>query len=286
MPACLTHYYFAQRVREDLPDKADLDLCAYLWGAQGPDFFFCHRFLPFWKGESLRPYGNRLHEETPSKVLGAMRKFLKTHPDPVYRSYVWGFVCHYSLDCTAHPYINWLAKELAAQRSCETSSTMHGEIESALDAIILRCETGKLPSEMPLKRTFPKNEGVQRKIAHLYRQVLFTIYGEDVKEEALVQAMDDTHFVFSLVTDRTGLKKRLISRLEKGKPSSISSHIVPLTEEDSIDYANVQNHPWGEEGSCQSFFELYGEAQGVAGKILSGFMEGDLSELTEEKPFG
>ena len=139
---------------------------------------------------------------------------------------------------------------------------------------------------MPLKRTFPKNEGVQRKIAHLYRQVLFTIYGEDVKEEALVQAMDDTHFVFSLVTDRTGLKKRLISRLEKGKPSSISSHIVPLTEEDSIDYANVQNHPWGEEGSCQSFFELYGEAQGVAGKILSGFMEGDLSELTEEKPFG
>lgn len=57
MPACLTHYYFAQSVREDLPDKASLDSCAYAWGAQGPDFFFCHRFLPFWKGESIKEYG-------------------------------------------------------------------------------------------------------------------------------------------------------------------------------------------------------------------------------------
>ena len=286
MPACLTHYYFAQSVREDLPDKASLDSCAYAWGAQGPDFFFCHRFLPFWKGESIKEYGTRLHEEKPSKMLGAMRDFLKTHPDSVYRSYVWGFVCHYSLDCTAHPYINWLSKELTSQRPWETPSTMHGEIEASLDTIILRSETGKLPSEMPLKYIFPKNEAVERRIAHLYRQVLFALYGEDVKEDVLVQAMDDAHHVFSLLTDRTGLKKRLFHRLEKNKPSGISSHIVPLTEEDSIDYANTQNLPWGAEGSSQSFFELYGEAQGVAGKILAGFMDGDLSALTKERPFG
>lgn len=286
MPACLTHYFFAKRVLEDLSDKASLDPCAYIWGAQGPDFFFCHRFLPFWKGPSLAEYGGKLHQETPSKVLGAMRDFLKDHNDPVYRGYVWGFVCHYSLDSTSHPYINWLAKELASHRPWENPSTMHGEIESAIDAIILRSETGKLPSEMGLKHTFPQNEGVQRKIAHLYRYVLFVLYGVEVEEKALVQAMNDTHRVFSLVTDRTGLKRKVIQRIEKGKPSAISSHIVPLTEEDSVDYANLQNLPWGEEGSSQSFFELYGEAQGVAGKILSNFEEGNLSVLTGEKPFG
>ena len=286
MPACLTHYYFAQNVRESLEEKASLNLCAYAWGAQGPDFFFCHRFLPFWKGRSLKDYGGRLHRETPSKVLGAMRDFLKEHPDPVYRSYVWGFVCHYSLDCTAHPYVNWLAVELAKQRPWETPSTMHGEIESALDAIILRFETGKLPSEVPLKEMFPKNEPIQRKIAHLYHHVFLSLYGEDVPEELLVQAMSDAHVVFSLVTDRTGLKRKVIQRIEKGKPSSISSHLVPLTESDDVDYANLQNAPWGDGDSHQSFFELYGEAQGVAGKILGNFMDGDLSQLTEEKPFG
>ena len=141
-----------------------MDACAYAWGAQGPDFFFCHRFLPFWRGRSLQEYGGRLHDETPSNVLGAMREFLKAHPDPVYRSYVWGFVCHYSLDCTAHPYINWLAQELVRQRPWETPSTMHGEVEAALDAIVLRYETGKLPSEVPLKTMFPKNHGVEGKI--------------------------------------------------------------------------------------------------------------------------
>lgn len=62
--------------------------------------------------------------------------------------------------------------------------------------------------------------------------------------------------------------------------------MVPLTEDDQVDFANVQNAPWGDGSSSQSFFELYGEAQGVAGKILSGFSQGDLSALTGEKPFG
>lgn len=286
MPACLTHYYFAQNVRENLPDASSLDACAYAWGAQGPDFFFCHRFLPFWRGRSLQEYGGRLHDEMPSKVLGAMREFLKAHPDPVYRSYVWGFVCHYSLDCTAHPYINWLAQELVRQRPWETPSTMHGEVEAALDAIVLRYETGKLPSEVPLKTMFPKNHGVEGKIARLYRQVLFTLYGEDIPEGLFLQAMDDAHTIFGLVTDRTGLKKKLVARLEKGRPCVISSHMVPLTEDDQVDFANVQNAPWGDGSSSQSFFELYGEAQGVAGKILSGFFQGDLSALIGEKPFG
>lgn len=98
--------------------------------------------------------------------------------------------------------------------------------------------------------------------------------------------MDDAHTIFGLVTDRTGLKKKLVARLEKGRPCVISSHMVPLTEDDQVDFANVQNAPWGDGSSSQSFFELYGEAQGVAGKILSGFFQGDLSALTGEKPFG
>ena len=286
MPACLTHSLFSLNVRESLSSKASLDLCAYAWGAQGPDFFFCHRFLPIWKGPSIGVYGNRLHQAVPSKVLGAMRAFLEKHPDPVYRSYVWGFVCHYSLDSIAHPYINWLAAQLVKDAPWETTSTLHGQVESALDAIVLRAETGKLPSEVPLGKLFPKNEGVERKIARLYRHVLFHLYGEDVGEDLLVQAMNDAHGVFTLVTDRTGLKRKVIARLEKGKPSSISSHIVPLTEEDDVDYANVANAPWGDEGSCQSFFELYGEAQGLAVEIINGFMGGDLSALTGERPFG
>lgn len=289
MPACITHYLFAQKVLEALPNWENIDRCAYDWGAQGPDFLFCHRYFSLSKEKSLKEYGNALHQAPPSVTLEAMRTFLKQHKEPVYRSYVWGFLCHYALDSTAHPYVNALAAELAEQRPAENTSTMHGEIESALDAIVLRSETGKLPSDFPLKRTFPKNEGVQRRIAKLYRDVLFAVFGKNVSEEELLRATYDANFVFSCVTDRTGLKKRLFEVLEKGRPHYIASHIVPLVEREDIDYANVRNMPWKDNGEMErsvSFFELYSQAQNLAQKLIGGFMEGNLSELTQDKPFG
>ncbi len=288
MPACLTHHQFARVVREALPENTVTDLCAYNWGAQGPDFLFCHRYFPWMKGKSLKAYGNKLHETSPSETLEAMRDFLKRCDEPGYRSYIYGFLCHYSLDSTAHPYINALAERLLEEQPYETAGTLHGEIEAALDAIVLRSETGKLPSEMSLGKMFPKNEAVQRRIARLYREVLFQVYGADIKEEELLRATKDAHFVFSCLTDKTGLKKKIFDLMESGKPHYVASHIVPLMERDDIDYANLQQTEWqGREGSSQqSFFELMTEAKTLAERLITSFDQGDFAALTQEKPFG
>lgn len=288
MPACLTHHCFARRVLEQLSDKDSVNATAFFWGAQGPDFLFCHRYFPWMQGRSLKSFGNRIHEENPVKTFGAVREFLKRHTDPAYRSYVWGLLCHYALDSTAHPYINALADRLVAERPAETRTTMHGEIEAALDAIVLRRETGKLPSEVPLGRMFPKNEPVQRRIAKLYRDLIFRLYDEDISEAELLRATEDAHFVFSCLTDRLGLKKRMFDVLEKGKAHVISSHIVPITEDDSVDYANVQNTEWtaGGETSQESFFDLFDRSLEKADVLIRNFFDGNLSALTEERPFG
>lgn len=289
MPACLTHYLFAQNVLQDLAEKESIDQCAYFWGAQGPDFLFCHRYFPWMKGRSLKSYGNELHSVAkPSVTFTAMRNFLKHHEDPSYRSYVYGFLCHYALDSTAHPYINALAGTLREDRPYETPTTMHGEIEAALDAIVLRHETGKLPSEVPLGKMFPRNEPVQRRIAKLYREVILEVFGADIPEQELLRATQDAHFVFSCLTDRTGLKKRLFDTIEAGKAHTVSSHIVPITEREGIDYANLQQEEWhaGDVTSHQSFFELMGEAMGLAETLISGFQGIDFSAVTGERPFG
>ena len=287
MPACLTHHLFAKNVLSDLPEQKDLNLCAYYWGAQGPDFLFCHRYFPWMRGRSLKSYGSELHNTPPSQTLSAMRDFVRSHDDPAYRSYVYGFICHYALDSTAHPYVNALAEQLLEARDYETQTTMHGEVEAALDAIVLRSETGKLPSEVSLGDMFPKNEAVQRRIAKLYRHVLSQVYGEEFPEEELLRAAKDAHFVFSALTDRTGLKKRIFDLIENGKPHHVASHIVPITERDDVDYANIRQEEWTALGhsSRQSFFELMGEAMGVAETLISNFDEGDFAKLTKEKPF-
>ena len=287
MPACLTHSYLANAVAHSLGETGLENTPEYIWGAQGPDFLFCHRYFPWMKGRSLKEYGSRLHSEVkPSVTFSAMREFLSRHRDPGYQAYVTGFVCHYALDSTAHPYVNALAAELAAQRPWETVNTMHGEVEASLDAIILRRETGMLPSQVNVKQMFPKNESAQRRIAKLYQAVLLSACGEDVPEGELLRATNDAHFVFSLLNDRTGLKRQLFQRVEKGKPSLVTSHIVPITEEDGVDFANIQHSPWGDPPSKQSFFDLFDQAIELAKQLITRFDTCDFAALTGERPFG
>ena len=287
MPACLTHTYFAKAVAQSLRETGLENTPEYIWGAQGPDFLFCHRYFPWMKGRSLKEYGSRLHSEVkPSVTFSAMREFLSRHRDPGYRAYVTGFVCHYALDSTAHPYVNALAAELAAQRPWETVNTMHGEVEASLDAIILRRETGMLPSQVNVKQMFPKNESAQRRIAKLYQAVLLSACGEDVPEGELLRATNDAHFVFSLLNDRTGLKRQVFQRVEKGRPSLVTSHIVPITEEDGVDFANIQHSPWGDPPSKQSFFDLFDQAIELAKQLITRFDTCDFAALTGERPFG
>ncbi len=290
MPACITHNQFAQDVLTQLSSPA-ADLCAFFWGAQGPDFLFCHRYIQVSarKGQrSLQEYGSALHKTPPSQTLSAMRNSLAHHSNPTYRSYILGFICHYALDSTAHPYINARAVQLAAQRPNENTSTMHGEIESALDAIVLRWKTGALPSQVRLKDLFPKNEGVQRQIACLYRELLFAVYRQDVPEQSLYQATNDAHFLFACSTDRTGLKRSFFNRLEQGRPHYVTSHLVPITEDPEMDYANTQHEKWRwkDLASCQDFFQLYEHALALALELGNHFDTVDFKGATGDRPFG
>ena len=69
MPAAITHYLHAKRVLEAMQKRESSFQVvgdAFYWGAQGPDFLFCSRFLPWQKGEKLSAYGSRLHDLTPT----------------------------------------------------------------------------------------------------------------------------------------------------------------------------------------------------------------------------
>lgn len=291
MPACLTHSQFAQEVQERM-NLTSLEPAAYAWGAQGPDFLFCHRYIQAAvrkETDNLQKFGSALHKTQPSLTLSAMRDFLARHPDSTYRSYVLGFLCHYALDSTVHPYVNARAKALAQERPWENTSTMHCGIEASLDTIILRWKTGKLPSEVKLVSCFPKNEGVQRKIACLYREVLFSVYGTDVSQEELFRATKNARSIFSATTDRSGLKRMVFERLERGRPGYVTSHLVPITEDPEPDYANDLKSAWvtaqGETRE-ESVFELYEQALERAEALFRGFDTADLKELTGDTPFG
>lgn len=295
MPAAITHYLQCQRVLK-LLEKSDSPVSvsreAYFWGAQGPDFFACHRFLPWWKGESLSRFGDRLHSAPPAGTLAAMWRYVDEHPQDAYaRSYAMGFLCHYAADSVCHPFVQSQAEGMHRAEPSQSVEVCHNELESALDLIILRYERAALPSELPLKRTVPHHPEAEHSIASLYASVLQTLFGAQIPEERLLECLEDCRKIFSLLTDRTGLKKNLLRTLEKNKQRAISCHIRGMTEDGDIDYANTLHEIWrwppetGEE-RCESFFELYESSiERAAELIQEAPVCRDFAILTENIPF-
>ena len=161
MPAMIAHYLFAQRVFSKLKAGVTPEAPAMAAvGAQGPDIFFFHRVLPWEPGTSFAKQGSLLHKISPAKLFEAFRAGINrasAEDRAAMTGYVQGFFCHYALDRAVHP------SSITGRRSFAGSSRDMGpppistifRIESALDTITLRRETGRLVRDFKLASVIP-----------------------------------------------------------------------------------------------------------------------------------
>lgn len=289
MPAAITHFLQAEKVMDELEKqgtKYSVDRDAFLWGAQGPDFLYCHRYLPWQRGISLKQYAKKLHREKPSSLFDAMREYVAAgNQNKIVESYLYGFLCHYSLDRIGHPYIQYHTKVLLEKDAEQNEAFLHNQIESVLDTIMLRYEMGRLPMEFNLKWTVPKNREVQSKIADLYAFVLNRLYGLKDSGAALFQATEDCRRIFGLLNDRTTIKKALAERFEKRRKlhDGLSCRFRPVSEADEYDYANVLLSDWcwpldSHAVRNEDFFSLYDQSIQESLKLIGCFSDTDRFE--------
>lgn len=295
MPAVISHYLQAERVLDIYLKHGGVpvDRDAFLWGAQGPDFLFCQIFFPWRKTLGMKKLGIRMHRENPIPMLSAMRDYVAENPDDnIVRSYYFGFLCHYSLDRTAHPFVYAQVDALKCQYPRCRSAFLHSKIETALDVILLRYERGELPTEFRLKKAFPKNRVVRQRIASLYSFVCRTIYEENVSEKVILQTERDCRFLTGLQNDRTGLKKRFFHYFEtKHEKYLLSCLFRGLTEDEDFDYSNILTAEWSwpidsPQKRIDTFFQLFEASVGESVMFLQRLDEQtDLHTLFGSIPF-
>ena len=291
MPAAITHYYQALRVWNGcgLGDPAK-STDAFLWGAQGPDFLYYHRLLQPWS-RNIREIGSWLHHEKPSRLLSAMRDFQRSKGNKITEYYLFGFLCHYSLDRTAHPFVYWDVKSLRKLYPGRGDSFLHNQVESVLDGILLRSVTGEFVTDFDLKQTAPDHPETMNEIARFYSSVLEQLYGIHGLEKTLVQSMSDCRRICGILDDRWMIKKPLAEALEKiTHRYHFSSAIRGISESDDFDYANVLHSEWKwpENQSIfsnESFFDLFETTVNESIYFIKEFEAADLSNLTHDIPF-
>lgn len=126
MPSGYTHYRFGKEVTTCLtsrylkPIEKYRDL--YNIGLHGPDILFYYKPL---SSNAVNQTGYGMHDEYADSFFERGIALLKSCDEPdALRAYLYGFICHFALDSTCHPFI---------EKMIQVSGLSHSEIETELD---------------------------------------------------------------------------------------------------------------------------------------------------------
>lgn len=130
MPDPTVHVSFGREVLASLPEEVRDFIVPepYHFALFGPDVWFLYK--PVGRHESR---GRRMHTTKPGLFLmSLLRRARVSDCRAEMFSYLAGFMCHYALDSTVHPYVIWLTAEK------HVFPRSHMSLEHALDAAVMR----------------------------------------------------------------------------------------------------------------------------------------------------
>lgn len=192
MPTTYTHDAFGKVVYQKLPEDIKRVIAGYkmafLIGLHGPDLLFYYR--PFEKNE-VNERGHAMHEAAAAEFFRRGKASYLQNRDEELLSYLTGFICHYMLDSTCHPYIEEYMKETGAG---------HDEIETDLDRYLMERHGFNPFRYCPAKALSPERECV-RVIGECF---------EGLDECQIVKAIRSMHFYTALTVCPNPLKRKVL----------------------------------------------------------------------------
>ncbi|MDO5146075.1 MAG: zinc dependent phospholipase C family protein [Eubacteriales bacterium] len=162
MPTTYTHYAYGQEVFQRLSPELRKQIRPYMGyyhiGVHGPDILFYYRSF---RKNGMNQYGVKVHQEP-------MRCFLEyafsvygrqDHKEEAF-AYLAGFMTHYILDSTCHPYIRKRIRE---------TGISHAEIETDWDYLMMK-KYGKNPLHYKAARHIHTDRRKAEVIAPYYKK--------------------------------------------------------------------------------------------------------------------
>ncbi|ATW25720.1 zinc dependent phospholipase C family protein [Candidatus Formimonas warabiya] len=287
MPSLITHYLCGEKAAqllENTPGETVIKEHRALFnlGTQGPDIFFYHRVWPWTKSQGVEKIGHRMHEYQVGDFFSQAINYIINQRDGERNrltAYLCGYLCHYALDLYTHPYIFFKSGFIRpGELSTAKYTCYHRIFETALDLLMLDRMLKKRPTDLRISQLIQVEKEEAGLLGKMYQSNL-EMMGISVTTAQVVQAIQDMICVQAVLADRWGLKKRLLSSLERilGKYPLMSSMIYPAVIADGLDYLNMRHSPWSlpwdrSVESRLSFPELFDlavqEAKGMCEALL------------------
>lgn len=151
MPAAYAHYRFGKDVLECLPSiyRKPVETYRELYdiGLHGPDILFYYKPL---SSNPVNQTGYQMHDEPALLFFERAASLIKESGNPeALKAYLFGFICHFSLDSACHPYI---------EKMTSTSGLSHSEIETELDRFLMEKDGLKPTVYIPVEHIHATKE--------------------------------------------------------------------------------------------------------------------------------
>lgn len=198
MPTTYTHYRFGSDVFRQLPAALKEQIAPfrefYDLGLHGPDLLFYYKAL---QKNPVNQLGYVMHSKPAREFFRAAKLAMDQLSEPGSSlAYLYGFICHFALDCTCHPYIG--------ERVRFTGIT-HSEIEAELDRAFMVMD-GLNPITYHPAMHINASESAARTIAHFF---------PPVKERQIFRAIRSMRWYCDMLVAPQPWKRKLIFRLLK-----------------------------------------------------------------------
>lgn len=263
MPNAWTHILFVDDLCERIHRK-DLLLTSSIplhIGAQGPDPFFYHRFLPFLPKGSGELLGMQLHTERCGPFLINMIQRGKQEKNSL-QAFILGFVSHHYLDRVTHPYVHYHAGY---------KGNKHQELEVAIDTVMLDRFRNIKTWKEPLHKEIRPHTYLT-KITELLTNLIVDHYPEWPKDHTIKlvrQSYKDMYHAQRILFDPWYWKNKWL-----GRYVSSFSH-QPL--QSNRDYLNESKNTWyhsaTKEASSETFLELYESAVRQGADLIEDILQ-------------
>lgn len=272
MPGFVTHYIFGRETYHKLkPDSLKRNLfnnhAAYALGLQGPDLFFY--YLPSYALHSHNLGALAHTSETQAFFLGLIRscQSLTDAADrDIAEAYLAGFLGHYLLDTTCHPYIYAMTDYHGKGEKAYFSR--HAYLETDIDTALLDEKLRKMPCEFHAADTIALSFRQKKVIAHLlYDAYRYAFPTMPLRRITMWAGIISIQIGMRVLHDDSGQKKVLFRFLEKHflgyplfSPLIPSDTLIFRTDPLNLRHA-VWANPWDpSHTSTRSFPELYDDA--------------------------
>lgn len=301
MPATATHAFFAKDIYDILPDsmrnKLDLNRCKMF--GQSVDSLMFYNLFSILPGKDIRKFQYHFHNYNTQGFFINLLKYIKENnvDDIDTNSFLFGFICHFVLDSTLHPYIIYKTGKFDKNNPRTYKyNNIHAFMESFIDMDMINKRMKTNPYKFNVSNFCFDLRPFSNDLCKAIDYAFYNTYGLKNMSQVYYKSLKQMRMSINVFRrDSYGIKKFIYKLADSFTADNtyrfeaISYH-VPL--DDRHNYLNMDNKLWRhpinyDDTSCESFIDLYLKAIN-AGKVMycasCDYLNGKSIDLTKIFP--